>query len=372
MANPHTPKQQAQKPDSNKVSRVVRKGPVNGFDMQRFFGTYLRPKEFIDLPQRSCKEGSSVKSRRTASEDFGLPHELVEAILSHLPIYDLIGATGINMTFRTIVQNSPILQRKLFLRPAQGPILYVQMEHPDYGCRTIVAEESGIDEHDNGEDGSDEHNGGNHDGEADAGDDLEPISEWQWSEEFAVVNLCPFLLHEAHATRNARHRLFFKGGEKEQFSGLTPLAEHWANMYLTNPPTTEVIVHMSWYDERGHFEFFADRTVYCESGVTIASLLGVIDMEGDVTIRKTDRWWNSGHSEDLYGVRKGTTISREIEELEDDGHRVSPLMLNTTDTIIEFPGVVFREWRVRYAPPGETYGSYREFQVTADEEALHR
>jgi hypothetical protein len=366
--------------DPDKVLRVVRKSPVDGLAMQRFFGTYLRPKKWIELPQKRFKEGPVPKPRSTVpSDDLDLPHELVEAILSHLPIFDLIGATGINMIFRTIIQNSPMLQRKLFLRPIQGPTRYVQMEDPAYGRRTIVVGESDVDvgEHDDGDYSRSERSTGRTlDGEMYVSADPERKSEWQWSEELAVVDLCPSLLHGSYAPRNARHRFFFKGGEKVQFSRLTPLAEHWANMYLTNPPTTEVIVHISWYDDRGHFEFLADRTVYCESGVTIASLLGVLDMEGDVKIGKTDRWRDSGLSEELYGARKDTTISREIEELEDyHGHRVSPIMLNTRDTIIEFPGVVFREWRTKssqhYLRLDETYGSERECQVTAEEEVLH-
>jgi hypothetical protein len=140
--------------DPDKVLRVVRKSPVDGLAMQRFFGTHLRPKKWIELPQKRFKEGPVPKPRSTVpSDDLDLPHELVEAILSHLPIFDLIGATGINMIFRTIIQNSPMLQRKLFLRPMQGPTRYVQMEDPDYGRRTIVVGESDVDvgEHDDGD-----------------------------------------------------------------------------------------------------------------------------------------------------------------------------------------------------------------------------
>lgn len=189
------PHQQAKQIDPDKVSRVVRKSPVDGRDMQRFFGTFLRPKAVIDLPPKICKEGPAVKPRRMdASDDLDLPHEIMEAILSHLPIFDLISATGINMTFRNIVQNSPVLQRKLFLRPNKGPVLYVRVEHPDTGCRTLVAGEDGVvvGEHDDGRDGRDEHGG-----EADASDDPEQKSEWQWSDELAVVDICPLLLHES-------------------------------------------------------------------------------------------------------------------------------------------------------------------------------
>jgi hypothetical protein len=179
-----------------------------------------------------------------SSDDLGLPHEIVEAILSHLPILDLIVATGINMTFRTIVQNSPTLQRELFLRETQEPILYVQVEHPDYGCRTLAVEESGddVDEHDDGEDSRDEP-----DSEAYASDEPESDYYWHWSGELVVLDICPFLLYEYNGgyNRSVRDRILKGGGGKVQFSRLAALAEHWADMYLTNPPTIEVMVHMS-------------------------------------------------------------------------------------------------------------------------------
>jgi hypothetical protein len=369
------PDQQAKPIDPDKVSRVARKSPVDGLDMQRFFGTYLRPKALIDLPPKICKEGTAVKPRSmVASDDLGLPREIIEAILSHLPIFDLIVAARINMTFRTIVQNSPMLQRKLSLRPTQKPTLYVQVEHPAYGCRTLVAEESSVDvdEHDDSEDSRDEH-----DGEAYASDDPEQDYEWQWSFELAVVDLCPFLLHDhGKHNRSVRERVLYRGGEKVHFSRLAALAEHWANMYLTNPPCKEVIAHVSYHnDSSEHISIIADRTVYCESGVTAASLLDVLNMEGEVNIVQNDRWLGSVLG-DLLGVKKDTTISREIEYLEDNGgFRLGKTELDWVETVIEFPGVVFREWRAvsreHYFRSGENYPSYREYQVTAEEEALH-
>jgi hypothetical protein len=370
------PAPQAQHTDPDKVSRVVRKSPVDGRDMQRFFGTYLRPKAFIDLPPKICKEGPAVKPRSVVgSDDLGLPHEIIEAILSHLPIFDLIVATGINMTFRTIVQNSPMLQRKLFLRPAKQPMLYVQVEHPDYGCRTRVAEESGVDVD------VDEHD----DGELYASDDSEEDSEWQWSGEHAVVDLCPFLLRNFHGyhNRSVRERVLYKGGEKVHFSKLAALAEHWANMYLTNPPCTEVIAHMSYYNGiaggDGSIEgvrILADRTVYCENGVTVASLFDVLNMEGNVKITETDSRLGRRLGDDLVGLQKNTTISREIEDLTDCGGLwPDKTQLDRVGTVIEFPGVVFQEWRTvsgdYYVRSGEKVLSYRECQVTAEEEALH-
>jgi hypothetical protein len=80
--------------------------------------------------------------------------------------------------------------------------------------------------------------------------------------------------------------------------------------------------------------------------------------------------------DDLVGLHKDTTISREIENLIDYGS-LSPgrMQLDQSETVIEFPGVVFREWRAvsdeSYVRCGESILSYRQCQVTAEEEALH-
>jgi len=378
MASQYISDQQTKQIDPD-ISRVARKSPVDGHDMQRFFGTYLRPKAFIDLPPKVCKEGPAPKPRSTvASHDLGLPHEVVEAILSHLPTFDLIVATGINMTFRTIIQNSPMLQRKLFLRSTQEPARYVRVEYPDYGCRTIVAEASAVDvdEYDDGEDSREKH-----DGEAYDSDDSELDFDWQWSHELAVVDLCPFLLHRycGDYSRSVRNKILYEAGEKVHFSASTAFAEHWADMYLTNPPTTQVIAHMSYRDAlTGQCRIFADRTVYCESGVTIASLLDVLNMKGDVKITRGARRWASCLPDDMVGVGKNTTLSREIEDLQerdDLGFPLSNIELYRLETVIEFPGIVFREWRATsdeyYVRAGEDVPSYRECHVTAEEEALH-
>jgi hypothetical protein len=327
--NPHTTRlrrlnldQQAKPIDPAKVSRVVRKSPVDGLDMQRFFGTYLRPKALIDLPQKICKEGLAPKPRSTvASDDLGLPHEVVEAILSHLPIFNLITATGINMTFRTIVQYSPLLQRKLFLRPTQKPTRYVRVEYPDYGDRTIVAEESGasIDVHDGGEESREEH-----DGEAYDSDDSGEDYEWQWSEKLAVF----------YQVQN----------------GIT-----------------------------GGVTILADRIVHCESGVTLASLSDVPNTEGDVTVRRKPLFWANYLDGGLAGEKKDTTINRGLERLQNhcDGAscRADKIELDRIDTVIEFPIVIFREWTTIsdecYVRSNDNTVSYRECQVTAEEEALH-
>jgi hypothetical protein len=59
--------------------------------------------------------------------------ELLEAILSHLPVLDLIVVIGVCKTFREVVQTSPRLQVQLFMRPTQESKEYWQavLQEPD-------------------------------------------------------------------------------------------------------------------------------------------------------------------------------------------------------------------------------------------------
>jgi hypothetical protein len=79
---------------------------------------------------------------------------------------------------------------------------------------------------------------------------------------------------------------------------------------------------------------------------------------------------------DMIGVHKGTTLSRKMKELEEyPGGRVGEISLNTVKTIIEFPNVVFREWRAKsgeyHRRSGDELPWALECQVTAEEEVLH-
>ena len=194
------------------------------------------------------------------------------------------------------------------------------------------------------------------------------------------MDLCPFL--HGYRDRSARDRILYKPGEKVHFSKQAALAEHWADMYLTNPPCTEVIAHMSYQVHNGitgGVTILADRIVHCESGVTLASLLDVPNMEGDVTISQKTWFWGNFLDDGLVGEEKDTTINRELERLQNYGDGASrwpdKIELDWIDTVIEFPGVIFREWRAIsdkcYARSNDSTVSYRECQVTAEEEALH-
>jgi hypothetical protein len=112
----------------DKVSRIARKSPIDGLDMRCFFGVSTRPKATIDLLSKTDERKPAKKPRTTGtSRVTNLPNEVLENMLSHLPIFDLIVATGVSLSFRDAVQNSPTFQRKLFLRATNEPTQYVTL-----------------------------------------------------------------------------------------------------------------------------------------------------------------------------------------------------------------------------------------------------
>jgi hypothetical protein len=72
------------------------------------------------------------KTTTPVAEVFNTP-ELLESVLSHLPVLGLVIATGINKTFRGAIQASPQLQRQLFLLPTNDKIEYWELDPYEIG-----------------------------------------------------------------------------------------------------------------------------------------------------------------------------------------------------------------------------------------------
>jgi hypothetical protein len=347
------------------------KSPVSGLDMQSFFGTSLRPKALIDLLPKPTKIRTSATPREI---EITLPHEVLKNILSHLSTFDLIMATGVNTSFRDAVRNSPTLQRKLFLLPTREPELYVRLKKPMYDSiddsrRRIIATEKEQNLEDI-EDG-----------------DLEQyiLITTQYSRPYAVATLCPFLLAPVYETHSVYKRVAESesGTEKFYLNRVAALAEHWADMYLTNPPCKEVIVHLRYKcGEAKQYSISAVRTIRCETGITLASILTAIQVRGDVRITREKIWW-SGRDRGWNGgersvVRRDATVGHVIGglEKESEGHSSQGgyAELDLYKTVVEFPNMVFREWRAvssgYYTRSGDGRLLSRECQVTADEKEL--
>jgi hypothetical protein len=209
-------------------------------------------------------EQSATKPATAATKVGSIP-ELLEGIFSHLPVLDLVVATGVNKTFRNVVQASPKLQQKLFMSPSTDETEY---------WRHIPVD---------GED------------------------EYIYDETFLYEIVCPGASREAHLASLASDRddwiyypprslqvalaspllqvdpwvldhdkLLSTNAAMTLHPRATKLAGHWTNMYLSNPPCKTVRYNL-WWEGRVDgvcdvkFNIFGrfDR----DEGVTFASLL---------------------------------------------------------------------------------------------------
>jgi hypothetical protein len=354
---------------------MKRKSPVSGVDMEFFFGKPLRGKARISHQRRTCRfedededddeeededgrgdededdhsdgdeddddeygweyeweemttpmEALTRRPRKTpVGGDLGLPLELLETILSYLPTLDLIVATGVNMTFRNLVQNSPTLQSKLFLRPTNKPREFVKLQDD---CKVAVAAQKDFD-----------HGFLPYNKDDPAQQDLT----------YEIAALCPLLIPQADYESDGESA--YGGSRVVCLSRLAPLAEHWANMYLTNPPSTEVRFDLTYHGGYARQYSVAERyNVSCETGVTLASLLDVIYLKGDIVVEREPGWWPHRYLGDMAGHKTDTTISQVIAELEgwwrgqEWGCMMGKMELDLSRTTIEIPDLVFREW----------------------------
>ena len=374
----------------DKVSRIARKSPIDGLDMRCFFGVSTRPKATIDLLSKTDERKPAKKLRTTGtSRVTNLPNEVLESILSHLPIFDLIVATGVSLSFRDAVQNSPTLQRKLFLRATNEPTQYVMLRKKSEAESPARSEydDSYGDENDadweleymeahtlelvdcDCKSDSDHLETDNTDSESANGYGHDLFTEPKLSSIYAVAVLCLFLLGLCWRHRTVKARLLFDKGEKVYLSKTTVLAEHWANLYLTNPPCTKIIVHLE-YDGGHEYIISADRIIYCETGITLALLLNVIHTKGDV---KVARRYGRDEGPGFVGPREQTTVGRVLADYEEHReHRnwqLGDLELDLSRTVVKFPHSVFREWRANrdsgYHKPLD-----QEEQVVAEDEIL--
>lgn len=174
--------------------------------------------------------------------------ELLEAILSHLPVLDLVVATGIDKAFRTLILSLPTLRRNLFLLP--------RIEEPEKMRIKLYTQDG----------------------------------ETRQRDEYIKTTLCP-LLRLRYSRRAAFER--YRGEEADiEYKALGAFA--WSKMYLTNPPCTTVDVQLgfSGQDPRDvieevaplsrHDSCYVRRTIHDQQGVTFDALFEVPYMKGKV------------------------------------------------------------------------------------------
>jgi hypothetical protein len=219
----------------------------------------------------------AVTRAATAAAQVGSVPELLEGIFSHLPVLDLVMATGVNKTFRNVVQASPQLQQKLFMSPSEDKAEYWKIVRPTfdkyergYSYNTIHLhrmESPGVDD-------------------VVLKAQLDAVAAdpdyWNHPTRFLkVVSICP-LLELSHPACRSQGDLGLSSmnGAFELQLRVKPRAvrakEPWENMFITSPPCQEVCMHLVWegrvagkLDKR----FDVWNQTRCEQGITLAFLV---------------------------------------------------------------------------------------------------
>jgi hypothetical protein len=211
-------------------------------------------------------EDSDAGMASTAAAQVGETAELVELILSYLPLLDIVTASVVSKTFRNVIFNSLTLQRKLFLRPTNAlPQYWLPLERfgPRTTFRTVTVDATS--------------------------EIFEPTAESKIEHDdlpLRVVSVCPLLETPSEAQGFwARHETSsdMLGWNPSSTSPhqwyLLPTKKvtgPWKDMFLTNPPCKSVRCTLLWEGwVRGVFNITleATRHVYRESGITIADLI---------------------------------------------------------------------------------------------------
>lgn len=234
--------------------------------------------------------------------------ELLEGILSHLPVLNLVRATGVSKTFRNVIQTSPQLQHQLFLLPTKDKTEYWQLVyHKDESNQLYSTSSPGI----AGDAAIRVHR-----------DDVAPDTiDWSRpTHPLSVIAVCPLLKH--HVTRRA----FFEESPPStvlrfQERSLSAI-EHWTHTFITSPmPYNMVTASPGWDVEiNGRIEVRVvcfvddghDHVVNCEEGLTLASLVDQV-FKHKCTMRIFTRR-PIAVGEDRWSVRKAndTTMYDEI------------------------------------------------------------
>lgn len=216
-------------------------------------------------------EQSATNAPTAATKVFGIP-ELLENILFHLPVLDLVKATGVSRMIHNVVQASLELQRKLFLSPSKDEAEYWRITTPrsdDYKSESLLYRKmpSGI---------VDATIKAHLDAAA-----KDPYSWYQPTHDLKVVSICPMVeLSNAwfKSPTGLGYRLWDEAFELRL--RIKPRAwralEPWKCMFITSPPCQEACMNLTWEGRVAgnlNITIGSSAEVRCEEGVTLAWLI---------------------------------------------------------------------------------------------------
>lgn len=274
--------------------------------------------ERLPMPQSAsrCDERGADSSLVTSAVAVFNTTELLEAILSHLPMEDLLVSCSVNRAFYKLASTAPTLQRKLFLLPAnrhppKWKLVCDKINGPEHA---VVSNPS---DHDNTPSGP----------------------KLAYGEPAPVARLNPLLkLPEQCLTTadNIGFRHFADSriaGTRCCDSAILDLrileSRAWPHMHLTDPPCTCAHIDIEYA-----VQTLVDgpvlkvrRTVYDPAGVTFGAIFHALHAKGSVV-----KYYGRGYAS-CPCLLPDTTIRKELQFLEQQGFRLS---LTPDKLIVEF------------------------------------
>jgi len=219
-------------------------------------------------PQTIAKSDSlrSVVSSSTARTPpiavFNVP-ELLESILSYLPMKDLFIARSVNKAFYSLIATSPTLQRNLFLLPETSQPQYWQtiQSKVNHHIYAVIASPS---------------------------DAITfPSPQYIGSPPAIVTSMNP-LLQNPDSPRVAARLLYENCRDSAEMTDHMLQSRPWTHMYVTNPPCTCAHIQVEYVDEWSLIDpaVKVRRNVYDPTGVTFGAIYEAFHKRGVVAVDK--------------------------------------------------------------------------------------
>lgn len=210
--------------------------------------------------------------------------ELLEIILSFLPMPQILGKSRVARNWKAVIDNSPALQRQLFLRHDDSHVEVLGLDHLfpkrqdwsqdwlhglDYGQLNFIVSLEDMPVYTTPV-------------------KLNPLLNWEnqanlhVAHEIAVAHPKPFdpclaklgVVLGKYSTAYIRHR-FGQSWQREQFNS------SWCKMYLTTPPIASIVIHVPTTVGSGGFVVGQGEhirvNIHSENGVTLGILRGRVE-----------------------------------------------------------------------------------------------
>lgn len=229
-----------------------------------------------------------------ASVVFNIP-ELLESILSYLPVADLVSARSVNKTLHRLIDSSPRLQRQLLLLPGNDLPKYYEWARNNNQTTDVVLSSS------------------------------PPAVSYSRERCRMIAKLNPLLMPVGWGHEGTWDgTVFMATVDSTKIDERILNSKTWPKMYVTDPPCTRMRVVFVYSEEVGFQRqprIQIERAVYNPAGVTFADIWDALHSKGDVTVFGDRELVREGHEEDL--EVENTTLCEQIENHRRNGVTVT-------------------------------------------------